>query len=172
MTDALDVASTPPSILLVILDIHPLSWSLLANPTASTTDASTFKDDSAINLLSSEADAPPSRSNVQPPTTSTPLTLSSFITNLLIFLNAHLASRWGNKVVFLVAGPGRSRLLYPNPSRDVEMGVESNIYHPFRLLDQGLEESLRTVAREEEDRFERADGEGLNGECLDSVCAA
>lgn len=65
--------ATPPSLLVVILDIHPLSWSLLASSLGSTC-----------------------------------LTLPELLESVLVFLNAHLASRWGNDVVVYAATRGQS----------------------------------------------------------------
>ncbi|KAK4688305.1 transcription initiation factor TFIIH subunit 3, partial [Tremellales sp. Uapishka_1] len=133
---------TPPSLLLLILDIHPLSWSLLATP-------------------------PPPSAHPQPvinKAPATPLTLSEFVTTLMVFLNAHLASRWNNEVVVYAATAGRAKLLYP-PSEEHDAGlsrVKSNSYVPFARLDKSLEEGLKDMIREEEDRIEDGDGKGLN----------
>ena len=155
MTDPLNTKTTPPSLLLVILDIHPLSWSLLASPSADPTESSS-------NLVTAVHPEGPSPLSDKIPQTS--LQLSEFITTLLVFLNAHLASRGGNQVGLFAAAPGRSRLLYPSPRAD-EMDVRPNVYHPFRLLNAGLEEGLRGMVKEEEERFKRDEGQGLNGKC-------
>jgi hypothetical protein len=42
-----------------------------------------------------------------------------------------------------------------------------NTYHPFGVLTSRIEESIRTMAREEEARMEEGSLDGLNGE-LDS----
>jgi hypothetical protein len=84
---AMDFPTTVPiSTLFLILDIHPLSWSLLATQ-------------------------PPALEHPTPlinkaPTTA--LSLSEFVTSLMVFLNAHVASRWGNEVVVYAATAGRA----------------------------------------------------------------
>jgi transcription initiation factor TFIIH subunit 3 len=70
----------PPTILLVILDLHPLSWAISADASAQ----------------------PPSSA----PTTSSDagtLDLDTALNELLVFLNAHLAGRWGNELMVYVA---------------------------------------------------------------------
>jgi transcription initiation factor TFIIH subunit 3 len=62
----------PPSVLLVILDLHPLSWAISADPT----------------------------------TTDDPLPIDRALNELLVFLNAHLACKWGNELVVYVAMAG------------------------------------------------------------------
>ncbi|WVQ95409.1 hypothetical protein IAU59_002506 [Kwoniella sp. CBS 9459] len=135
--------TTPPSILLVILDIHPLSWSLLASP-------------------------PPLPPYPGHPTVdkveASPLTLNEFATILMVFLNAHLASRWGNEVVVYGATAGRAKLLYPPPP-SAEAGPSKpkpNSYQPFQLLDTRIEQGLREMAAEEAARLEGNDVSSVN----------
>ena len=162
MTSQFSLKTTPPSLLLVILDIHPLSWSLLsadpqpnnlASPTTDPTLSTSTDTNGAPGVDTSLGDRIPPQ----------PLPLSEFITTLLVFLNSHLASRWGNQVVFFAAAPGRSKLLYPSQVRADETDVRANVYHPFRLLNAGLEEGLRGMVEEEKERFGRDEGRGLNG---------
>lgn len=79
-------APLSPSLLFLILDIHPLSWHLLAQPPTQ----------SSVDHTSSRT----------PPLTS--LDLSDFLNILMVFLNAHLAARWGNEVVVYAATAGKS----------------------------------------------------------------
>jgi transcription initiation factor TFIIH subunit 3 len=165
MTSPLISKSTPPSLLLVILDIHPLSWSLLSTESPSSLPAAASDGTNGNGPSASHAGTSASIGDtgaLAERIPSTPLPLSEFITNLLVFLNAHLASRWGNQVVFFAAAPGRSKLLYPSPKAE-ETSVQANVYHPFRLLNAGLEEGLREMVKEEEERFARDEGRGLNG---------
>jgi transcription initiation factor TFIIH subunit 3 len=76
-----------PSVLVVILDIHPLSWTREAQlaessePSHTGTDpANTIADDGAQYLSIDRA-----------------------LDQLLIFFNSHLAMRWGNELVLYVA---------------------------------------------------------------------
>ena len=75
-------SSIPPSILLLILDLHPLSWSLLAQ------------------------DPPPNEEGDKIKNAS--ITLDGFLNVLMVFLNAVLASSGGNQVVVYGATCGRS----------------------------------------------------------------
>lgn len=137
--------SVPPSLLIVVLDIHPISWSLLAKPTQKS------------QSTNGEAAAPTLVTRVP----TSPVSLSSFVTILLVFLNSHLASRWGNRVVVFAASAGRSKLLYPTAR---EIGTKSsNAYHQFDVLDKGLEVGLKEMIQEESARMDEAEGEGLNG---------
>jgi transcription initiation factor TFIIH subunit 3 len=61
----------PPSILLVILDLHPLSWAISAEPES-----------------------------------PDPLSIDRALNELLVFLNAHLASKWGNELMVYAAMQG------------------------------------------------------------------
>ncbi|WWC92533.1 uncharacterized protein L201_007492 [Kwoniella dendrophila CBS 6074] len=135
--------TTPPSVLLVILDIHPLSWSLLSSPPP----AIPYPEHPAIDKAQ-----------------ATPMTLPDFVTLLMVFLNAHLASRWGNEVVIYGASAGRAKLLYPPPPNAVAgpSKPRPNTYHPFQLLDSRIEEGLKEMAAEEQDRLEHGDMKTLN----------
>lgn len=63
-----------PSVLLVILDLHPLSWAISADPEAQS-GSDVLDVDTALN-------------------------------ELLVFLNAHLALKWGNELMVYVAMAG------------------------------------------------------------------
>jgi hypothetical protein len=80
-------SSIPPSLLFLIIDLHPLSWSLLAQPPAPAIDDN-------IALVN------------KAPATSLPI--QDFLNALTVFLNAHLASAWGNDVVVYGASAGKS----------------------------------------------------------------
>ncbi|WWC64990.1 uncharacterized protein I303_107604 [Kwoniella dejecticola CBS 10117] len=135
--------TTPPSILLVIIDIHPLSWSLLASPPP----LAPLPDHPGIDRAQ-----------------ASPMTLPDFVTVLMVFLNAHLASRWGNEVVVYGASAGRAKLLYPPPPNAVAgpSKPRPNSYLPFQLLDSRIEEGLKEMAAEERDRLENGDIKSLN----------
>ena len=134
-----------PSLLLLVLDLHPLSWSLLSSLSAAPPDPTTPAFLAKVPV--------------------SPLALTEFITNIIVFLNAHLASRWGNKVVVYGASAGKSRLLYPaerETGKSTE-GPSGNVYEPFRVLDKRLEEGMRAMVAEEAARAERGET-GLNGQ--------
>lgn len=65
----------PPSVLLVILDLHPLSWATSADPEQQQNGTDTITLDRALN-------------------------------ELLVFLNAHLALKWGNELMVYAAMAG------------------------------------------------------------------
>jgi hypothetical protein len=59
------------------------------------------------------------------------------------------------------------KMLYPPPEREEEGGgpstkLRSNSYEPFRMLDTRIEEGLRGMAEEEQQRLE-GDPKGVNG---------
>jgi len=72
----------PPSLLLLIIDLHPLSWSLLSQPPPPAEEGDKFKNAS--------------------------IDLQGFLNVLMVFLNAVLASSGGNQVVVYGATSGRS----------------------------------------------------------------
>jgi len=72
----------PPSILLLIIDLHPLSWSLLSQPPPPNEEGDKIKNAS--------------------------IDLQGFLNVLMVFLNAVLASSGGNQVVVYGATSGRS----------------------------------------------------------------
>lgn len=86
--------STPPSLLLLILDLHPLSWSLLSNPPpASSTDIESHAEGST---------------RLQTRAKETSLKLEEFIRVLMVFVNSVLASSGSNQVVIYGATSGKS----------------------------------------------------------------
>lgn len=95
-TDPPDAAATQkPALLIVILDLHPLAWHLLAQP-----------PDPAFVESANETAGP-----VTARATIAPLKLEEFVTVLMVFLNAHLAMKSGNRVVvFGASGRGSSVL--------------------------------------------------------------
>ncbi|WVQ86292.1 hypothetical protein IAT38_008460 [Cryptococcus sp. DSM 104549] len=133
---------SPPATLVVVLDIHPLSWSLLHSPPA--TESHQIR---AINDASSAS-----------------INLTEFVTILMVYLNAHLASRWGNEVVVYGATAGKATLLYPphKISNLHSTKPKSNTYRPFQLLDVRIEEAMQEMIAEETKRLTSGDTDGLN----------
>lgn len=80
-------ATTPPALLIAVVDLHPLAWSLLSS------------------LAPAPSSPTPGEKEKAP---ISPLTLEEFVTNLMVFLNAHLASRWGNEVIVYGATAGKA----------------------------------------------------------------
>jgi transcription initiation factor TFIIH subunit 3 len=84
------------------------------------------------------------------------LPLSKAIANILVFINAHLASHNANKVAVVASHCHRAVWLYPRPqptaSEDVEMKDvshpslnDANKYRPFALIEESLLTSLREL---------------------------
>ncbi|PPQ89708.1 hypothetical protein CVT25_014109 [Psilocybe cyanescens] len=71
------------------------------------------------------------------------LSLSSFLSQLLAFLNAHIALRDENTLAVFAALPGKSTMLYSSidpPEQPPDM--DSNSYPPFKLLDSAVISSI------------------------------
>lgn len=83
------------------------------------------------------------------------LSLASTISNLLIFINAHLAMNPANQVAVIASHTHRALYLYPKPPssdmEDTEMGNTSsnldnaNKYRPFALIEHCILTSLREL---------------------------
>jgi hypothetical protein len=56
-------------------------------------------------------------------------------------------------------------MLYPPSLNSYDAGEESrsNSYEPFRMLDTRIEQGLRSMAEEEQNRIFDPDAEGING---------
>jgi transcription initiation factor TFIIH subunit 3 len=75
-----------------------------------------------------------------------PLTLSTFLSQLLAFLNAHLAGKAENTLAVFGALPGRAVTLYTstdgvgssNGSTAVEPTPDANSYQPFKVVDSAV----------------------------------
>lgn len=138
---------SPPSTLILILDTHPLSW----------------------HLLSHLPPAPPAPDNkVLDTAKSSPTSLHQFITILIVFLNAHLASKWGNEVVVYTASAGKATLIYPPSNDRLRQRGEgakpnANVYRPFQVLDERIEEGLKEAVREEQQKLD-TEGPGFINE--------
>lgn len=78
--------TSPPSLLIAVVDLHPLSWSLLSSLSPGAAPETGEKDKAPVS----------------------PITITEFATILMVFLNAHLASRWGNEVVVYGASAGKA----------------------------------------------------------------
>ncbi len=79
----------PPSVLLLIIDIHPISWAISSDP---------------LHNVSSKSQIDPNGSSATSDgTRADTLDLPAALDQLLVFLNAHLAMKWGNELVVYVA---------------------------------------------------------------------
>lgn len=86
-----------PSILLAILDLHPLSWSRESQDQNGASMSAT-NGNGASNGNGTSADAGEGPGNF--------LSLDAFLNQLLVFLNSHLAMKWGNELVVYAALAG------------------------------------------------------------------
>ncbi|KAJ7859736.1 TFIIH subunit Tfb4/p34 [Mycena leptocephala] len=77
-----------------------------------------------------------------PPENTYPLTLATFLSQLLAFLNAHIACRHENTLAVFGAFPGKSVMLYSSsePAPDVlsDETIDSNAYPPFQAVDSAV----------------------------------
>ncbi|KAF8518722.1 transcription factor Tfb4 [Gautieria morchelliformis] len=76
-----------------------------------------------------------------------PLSLSTFLSHLLAFLNTHVASKHENTLAVFAALPGKSAMLYSStetPREDLTEAADSNTYQPFRSVDAGVMAGIAT----------------------------
>ncbi|KDR75209.1 hypothetical protein GALMADRAFT_249181 [Galerina marginata CBS 339.88] len=68
-----------------------------------------------------------------------PLALPAFLSQLLAFLNAHIALKHENTLAVFAALPGKSVLLYASTDPPAQSPpIDANAYPPFRLLDTAV----------------------------------
>ncbi|KIK09917.1 hypothetical protein K443DRAFT_127299 [Laccaria amethystina LaAM-08-1] len=68
-----------------------------------------------------------------------PLSLNSFLSHVLAFLNAHLASQHENTLAVFGAFPAKSLMLYSSTLHNPELqSIDSNSYAPFKLVDSTI----------------------------------
>ncbi|KAG9220709.1 hypothetical protein CCMSSC00406_0003808 [Pleurotus cornucopiae] len=95
-------------------------------------------------------------SSQQPPANTFPLTLNSFLSQLLAFLNSHIASKHENTLAVFGAFPGKSLMLYASTESETinPSAVDANSYPPFKMLDstiiKRIENELDQLDTEEE----------------------
>ncbi|KAH8089259.1 TFIIH subunit Tfb4/p34 [Filobasidium floriforme] len=133
-----------PSVLVAILDIHPLSWSreaqlAQAKPTNDNGGPST---DTAL------------------PDTALYLSIDRALDQLLVFFNSHLAMRWGNELVLFVAmANGKSELLYSSqaPSVSLQHDLDANSFEPFHSMGETISSRLRQLLVKQMETHEEDD---------------
>ncbi|KAJ6499071.1 transcription factor Tfb4-domain-containing protein [Mycena sanguinolenta] len=80
----------------------------------------------------------------EPPHNTYSLPLAAFLSQLLAFLNAHIACRHENTLAVFGAFPGKSVLLYSSssepasPSADTDAMNDANAYPPFQAVDSAV----------------------------------
>ncbi|KIM30388.1 hypothetical protein M408DRAFT_21905 [Serendipita vermifera MAFF 305830] len=78
-----------------------------------------------------------------------PFSLASFLPQLFIFLNAHLASQHENTLTIVGAFPGKSSVLFSSNEASTEADADPKLYQPFRTVNaavvQRLSEELESL---------------------------
>ncbi|KZV73261.1 transcription factor Tfb4 [Peniophora sp. CONT] len=110
----------------------------------------------------------------EPPGNQTPLTLSTFLSHVLTFVNSHVASKPENTLSVFGAFPGKSVLLHSSDdahATDTDVAGDPNSYRPFKLVDSVI---ARGIERELEgydmDDNERAPSVALVGALTKALC--
>ncbi|KAL8949467.1 MAG: hypothetical protein Q9222_004433 [Ikaeria aurantiellina] len=109
------------------------------------------------SLLTIILDTNPSAWSLLSPT----LPFSTFLSHLLVFINAHLACNNSNQICVIAAHPHRAEFLYPSPSQSSahaengekeststatkDISEAANHYRPFHLLQLTLIQSLTSL---------------------------
>ncbi|KAK2464250.1 hypothetical protein APHAL10511_003707 [Amanita phalloides] len=99
-------------------------------------------NDPSGSHLSLVIDLSPSQwlsSALLPPANTYPLSLATFLAQLLAFLNSHMACKHDNSLAVFAALPGKSLMLYSstNPPSDPPV-TDANTYPPFKLVDTAV----------------------------------
>ncbi|KAI0775718.1 transcription factor Tfb4 [Trametes elegans] len=112
------------------------------------------------SLLSVIVDLSPTQWALCAQSTNPPgITLKSFLSQLLAFLNAHIACKDENTLAVFGALPGQSVLLYSTTGEVTAQDNEptdSNTYRPFKTLDSAIMNSLAERLGSFEDAGEEA----------------
>ncbi|KAK0212848.1 transcription factor Tfb4-domain-containing protein [Desarmillaria ectypa] len=98
-------------------------------------------DDSTGSHLSVVVDLSPTQWHLSGLSSNAyPLALNSFLSQLLVFLNAHLASKHENTLAVFGALPGKSVMLYSSIDQesDATMQMDSNSYVAFKVVDSAI----------------------------------
>ncbi|PCH43774.1 transcription factor Tfb4 [Wolfiporia cocos MD-104 SS10] len=98
------------------------------------------------------------------------LDLQSFLSQLLIFLNSHVACKDQNTLAIFGALPGRSVMLYPSTTQAAgSNSADANTYRPFKVLDSTVIDSLSKQV-EALDASETEAPVGLVGALTKALC--
>ncbi|OCH95161.1 transcription factor Tfb4 [Obba rivulosa] len=101
-----------------------------------------------------------------------PLTLQSFLSQLLAFFNSHIACKDENTLAVFGAFPGKSVLLYSSTTIAAEehsVNADANTYRPFKVLDSTIMGSIRNQL-EALELLEAEAPIGLVGAITKSLC--
>ncbi|KIJ67969.1 hypothetical protein HYDPIDRAFT_25422 [Hydnomerulius pinastri MD-312] len=97
--------------------------------------------------LSVIVDLSPSQWHLSAQAETHPLSIESFLSQLLAFLNAHIASKHENTLAVFGALPGKSVMLYSSTETLVDEvpSLDANSYPPFKMVDTMV---LQRITRE------------------------
>jgi transcription initiation factor TFIIH subunit 3 len=100
-----------------------------------------------------------------------PLDLSSFISQLLTFLNAHIASRNENSLAVFGAFPGKSVLLYSSADPPSETpSNDANSFPPFKMVDSTVMHNIGQQLQESGQRPDEEAPSALVGALTKALC--
>jgi len=105
-------------------------------------------------------------------TNAHPLSLSSFLSQLLAFLNAHIACKDENTLAVFGAFPGKSVMLYSSTDAISESSIgpaDANTYRPFKVVNSTVIDSIFKQVDELEDSDEESPL-GLVGALTKALC--
>ncbi|PBK74556.1 Tfb4-domain-containing protein [Armillaria solidipes] len=129
-------------------------------------------DDSTGSHLSVVVDLSPTQWHLSGHSSNAyPLALNSFLSQLLVFLNAHLASKHENTLAVFGAFPGKSVMLYSSIDQesDTTMQMDSNSYLAFKVVDSVIVRKIRDELDALMDNEEEAPC-GLVGALTKALC--
>ncbi|KIO32241.1 hypothetical protein M407DRAFT_66889 [Tulasnella calospora MUT 4182] len=103
----------------------------------------------------------------------TPLSLSQFLAQLMIFINAHLAARDDNTLAVIGALPGYSVMLYSTddspPDDEAPARHQANSFQPFRMVDGRIASRIQEEMEKSTDLDGKTD-RGLVGAITKALC--
>ncbi|KAJ6594078.1 transcription factor Tfb4 [Mycena capillaripes] len=131
-------------------------------------------DDSKGSHLSVVIDLSPTHwelSSREPPENTYPLTLATFLSQLLAFLNSHIACKHENSLAVFGAFPGKSMMLYSSsdPAPDLSTDMNANSYPPFQAVDSAVVQRIMVELDALEEREEEAPS-ALVGALAKALC--
>ncbi|KII92795.1 hypothetical protein PLICRDRAFT_37587 [Plicaturopsis crispa FD-325 SS-3] len=85
-----------------------------------------------------------------------PLPLSVFLSQFLVFLNAHIASKHENTLAVFGAFPGKSVMLYASTEDGKASVTDANSYPPFKVVDEAVVGNIMSELDALDDSVEEA----------------
>ncbi|KAG8961315.1 RNA polymerase II transcription factor B subunit 4 [Tulasnella sp. 419] len=106
------------------------------------------------------------------PSNPQPLPFSSFLSQILVFLNSHLASKHENTLAVIGALADRSMMLYSSleaPEQTEAPTPDANSYQPFRLVDSTISKRIQEGMEKTAEGSEQ-NSRGLVGALTKALC--